>query len=33
MPNAEHQDEQAVIFDPANKPVLADAVLPKFPQA
>ena len=32
MPNAEDQDEQAVVFDLADKPVVTHAVLPKFLQ-
>ena len=33
MPNAENQDEQAVVLDLADKPVVADAVFPEFPEA
>ena len=30
---AEDQYEQAIVFDLADKPVVADAVLPEFPEA
>jgi hypothetical protein len=32
MPNAENQHDQAVIFDPANEPVIPNTVFPELPK-